>query len=551
MRKQILILAVLSLIIILFLPMPNYSQQHSTLKKWTIMIYLDADNNLEEAGIEDFNELEVIGSSNEVNVVVQIDRIDEYDDSNNDWKGAKRYYVTKDEDTAIINSVELEDLGEVNMGDPATLIDFVLWSIENYPAEHYLLDFWDHGGAWTGVCWDDTDKDYLTLPEIDYALREARKKINKNIDLVLFDACNMGSLEVFYQLRNYVDVAVGSEATVPGDGCPYDKILSFLVDTPAATPEELAAVIVDSYINSYTDGESDPDDVSWATMSAFKLEKFHLLAEQIDQLCMLLSKNAALPPQGYNLQIVDSRNRAETFYTPAPSPFLDIIPNLRTSIIDFYDFGAEINSPRHFRIDERAKLKAREAMKIFDELKLASKHAGAFPDSHGLTIYFPNDKTTQYKEDYGKLAFAEHKYWDEFIECVNYPQNAENIPPTCLILEPKNYEIITAQDYLIKGIAFDVESLRQIQIKIDDGEWQIVEGLEEWHYNWKATQGTHKIYAMSFDGTQYSVEFEIEVEVLESPRAATVPFWIIIAIVVVVLAILYAIIKTRRITKKL
>jgi hypothetical protein len=42
---------------------------------WTFMVFLAADNNLESAGIKDFLEMAAVGSSAEVNIVVQFDRI--------------------------------------------------------------------------------------------------------------------------------------------------------------------------------------------------------------------------------------------------------------------------------------------------------------------------------------------------------------------------------------------------------------------------------------------------------------------------------------------
>ncbi|MEW6069159.1 MAG: clostripain-related cysteine peptidase [Candidatus Thermoplasmatota archaeon] len=548
MKRQILILAVLSLIIIIFTP--TLYSQHPTLRKWTLLIYLDADNNLEEAGIEDINELEMVGSTNDVNVIVQIDRIDEYDTSNGDWKGAKRYYVTKDEDTAIINSVELEDLGEINMGGPTTLIDFVLFGIENYPAEHYLLDFWDHGGSWQGVCWDDTNQgDYLTLSEIEFALSAIRNKSQKNIDIALFDACTMGNTEVFYQLRNYVDIAVGSEASVPGDGCPYNKILEFITSTPSATKEELATKIVELYIESYSDGESDPDDTPSVTMSAFKLKNFDVLAEHVDELCMMLSKKSGLPLQ--NLQIVNSRMNSQQFLVAfVPSPF----PNILSSMIDLYDFCYELT--RQPTIDTSIKSKARDVMKYFEELKVAEAHNDlSYGGAHGLTIYFPNEISTEYRSTYDKIAFAEDKYWNEFIHHVNRVESAKDTPPTCLISEPQQWEIITSEYYQVKGSAFDVESLQQVQIKIDDGEWLAVEGTKEWSYNWQTSSGKHTICARSFDSSrQYSTEFKIGVEVVKGVRAGAPLPWlgigVGIVIAIVTLALLPAIIKRIRATKK-
>jgi hypothetical protein len=41
-------------------------------KKWTVMVFLNAANNLEPYGIEDMNEMEKIGSTRDVNVVVEL-----------------------------------------------------------------------------------------------------------------------------------------------------------------------------------------------------------------------------------------------------------------------------------------------------------------------------------------------------------------------------------------------------------------------------------------------------------------------------------------------
>jgi len=137
----------------------------SGVKSWTFLVYLDADNNLEAAGIDDFNEMEQVGSTDDVNIVVQMDRISGYDTSNGDWTTCRRYYVDQDSDPAVINSTMVEDLGEVNMGDGQTLRQFIEWGVANYPAAQYAIVLWNHGGGWKTLearkpkacCWDDTD----------------------------------------------------------------------------------------------------------------------------------------------------------------------------------------------------------------------------------------------------------------------------------------------------------------------------------------------------------------------------------------------------------
>ncbi|MEM2972044.1 MAG: clostripain-related cysteine peptidase [Candidatus Bathyarchaeia archaeon] len=108
-------------------------------REWTFIVYLDADNDLESAGIKDLNEMETVGSSNSLAIIVQIDRIQGYDSSNGGWTETRRYYVTQDNDMENINSDLVGNMGELNMGDASTLSSFVIWAIQNYPAQHYAL----------------------------------------------------------------------------------------------------------------------------------------------------------------------------------------------------------------------------------------------------------------------------------------------------------------------------------------------------------------------------------------------------------------------------
>lgn len=101
----------------------------SLLGKWTIMVYMCADNNLESAAIADMNELEEAGSTSDVNILVQIDRAKGYDTSNYDWPTTRRYYITPDSnapgspdyDTIVSPMASWDENDtEVNIADPAS-----------------------------------------------------------------------------------------------------------------------------------------------------------------------------------------------------------------------------------------------------------------------------------------------------------------------------------------------------------------------------------------------------------------------------------------------
>ncbi|RKY55765.1 MAG: hypothetical protein DRP96_12065, partial [Candidatus Neomarinimicrobiota bacterium] len=247
---------------------------------WTILVYLDGDNDLEEAAIDDINEMESVILPDGINVIVQIDRIEDYDASNGDWTDTRRYEIVHDSDMYTINSNRVDNnLGELNMGDPQTLADFITWGVEAYPAENYMLIMWNHGGGWrkkslteipgkrteltdpnTGIvkaiCWDETDDgDHLEMLEVKDALNQMTISTGNTFNIMGFDACLMGLMEVAYGVKDYVsDVVVFSQETEPGDGWNYASWLNSLSAAPESDSKTIAGYIVDSYAAFYADG---------------------------------------------------------------------------------------------------------------------------------------------------------------------------------------------------------------------------------------------------------------------------------------------------------
>jgi hypothetical protein len=52
-----------------------------------------------------------------------------------DWPSAKRFFVTQDDDLQRVASGQVGELGVVNMADGHTLVDFISWAMESYPAD--------------------------------------------------------------------------------------------------------------------------------------------------------------------------------------------------------------------------------------------------------------------------------------------------------------------------------------------------------------------------------------------------------------------------------
>jgi hypothetical protein len=206
-------------------------------KEWTVLVYMAGDNDLEPYLVNNLIALEKVGSSPKINVVAELDRGDKPRSPVTKWKGSRRFLVQKSDDPKKITSAPVQDLGDVNMADPAHLSDFVQWGMKNYPAKHYMLIINDHGYGFMGAADDKGSKDTMNLPGLGKAFKEiteqmnrdtvvdgvkdASQKTGKKIDIIGFDACLMGQVEVAYELKDYADLMVASQEVIGSGGWPY------------------------------------------------------------------------------------------------------------------------------------------------------------------------------------------------------------------------------------------------------------------------------------------------------------------------------------------
>ncbi len=488
----------------------------ATAKQWTVMVYMSADNNLEPDGVHDLNEMESVGSTTDVNILAQFDRSPDFDASNGDWTGTKRFYVTKDNDMSTISSQEVADLGEQNMGDPGTFINFTTWAADMYPARQYLVVFWDHGGGWYGVCWDDTDSDYLNLDNVSEGLSGLAEHLGRPVDIVGFDACLMAGIEILYQIRGLCHIAVTSGTTEPNEGWPYNWILPSLAMKPSMTPRDLAVEITNDYVDSYSDGKDDPADTVLATMSAWDMAKAPRLFELWNHVSMRLAMKALT----YNAYIREVRSLTEG-YDPAHVVFLDVT---NYPLYDMYDFCNHFLEPAggpffQYALDPGLKQDLGDFKVAFMVARVAERHGPRYPDGYGLTAYFPSGDNgvvpgtprTQYDARYDSIDFSRALFWDDFLKAYFALENVVNTPPAVTLGGPSNDAALDAGlgTVLVTGTAFDTASVSAVEIRMDNGSWRKAEGgvnYQNWQYRWDIgrLRGTHTVEARATDGTSYS-----------------------------------------------
>jgi len=306
--------------------------------KWTILTYIAAHNNLEDAGIRSWRQICNVGSTKQVMHGVLFDGP----------RGASRY-IFGDPGKELIK----EDFHNFDSGDPDRLIETATWLFQKYPAKNYCLILWSHGTGWqpneiqkiarqarsdtevsvmeadqrsasTGspalfrttlsqilkqpssqraVLFDDGSQHSLDTLELFKVIEKVNEKTGVPLELIGMDACLMASLEVAYQIRNSVHFMIASEELVPAASWPYDVIYGNLKANPNLAGGDLAALITKKYAEYYGMKELSTlgGDI---TKVALNLSKVVEISNALEQLCKnLIAEMETVAPLLWNTQI--------------------------------------------------------------------------------------------------------------------------------------------------------------------------------------------------------------------------------------------------------
>lgn len=389
-------------------------------REWTVMCYFVADDNksadLEAGQVRNLDELSERGSTDQCALLVQMDRSNKTNDflrsryAEPDYAGASRYAVARGKWNPVAK------LGEVNMGDPRTLLDFMQWGARNYPAKHYALIINGHGSgllSWNGagsvsdpqpgrvdlpnlsnfIGYDYTDGDCLTIFELEQVLARFNAPRGRKLDVVALDGCYAGCLEVLYQLRDVTEVFVAAASLVAGHGFRYTAIVEAIAANPAISGAQLGAVMDKTYID-----RADGDYVLGTFLTAGADE----LASAVSELSREMSV------AGREVGRVAIPNLTQF----ANDKYWDLERILRSILTGTTGFAKASNAAQVTAAANRSLAALRNCRSdMWYRGDYAAKKIG------GLSIYWPDKDTyRKYHAFYKATAFAKGALWDEYLD---------------------------------------------------------------------------------------------------------------------------------------
>ena len=280
-------------------------------REWTVMVYIAGDNNLEEAVILDLLEMEQ-GKNDDTEILVFADRSKGYYQDWQNWYGGRLYRIRKDHSLNLeqvysspdatpntVASEMLQELGEIDSGDPKVLEEFVKYAGTYFPARRYAFVGWNHGGGWPLLLQDEGTGHFMSSETFAEALRRGSQALpSGKFDLVLLDMCLMGQLDALYNLRDVTKYTVASAQIVPGLGADYAGFLKFF--RPGVSTREAGKAIVDATIDFYNRHPKE------ASFSLYEMSKITPLVTELNSLTDHLRKDSAQNTYRHTRNISDS-----------------------------------------------------------------------------------------------------------------------------------------------------------------------------------------------------------------------------------------------------
>jgi hypothetical protein len=394
-------------------------------KKITVLNYINGANDLEQYMTLNMNQMETVGTTEDINMVAQYKRISrrtggqDYDVSNGDWDNTRRFVIQRDNDFNTITSPVISQRPDCDMGDYRSLQEFIEWGVKAFPAERYILIIENHGAGWRsqktrsaqspitrGLSYDDVTGNHIDTIEMPDAIDLGRVLPGRKWDVLILDCSLMQMLEVAYEIRGKADWVTGSQESPPGSGYPYDAFLANLARNPAMSSRDFALNVIDETWAEYGSNSN-------ITQSVLDMSKIPAIVPEVDALGSALM--AARTSWGD--QIADARALSERYDYAENKDLVDFCRRLTERPLG--QTTPRVNDSGVINAANRVTAAVRNAVVRY----YAGSNGNA--DSNGLAAFIPTpreyrtidiDQANGFGQRYSRLSIArDAPGWQSFL----------------------------------------------------------------------------------------------------------------------------------------
>ena len=353
----------------------------------------------------------------------------------------------------------IEDLGDVSMVETSTLEDFIKFAKDEYPAEHYILVMWDHGGGIPlGFGYDEIHDGTLT----DVEIAEAIGNCDIQFESIIFNACLMGSLEVAKALDPYTEYIIAAESPTWSSayydiGINYTNFLNYIGDDFTGDAEDYGEYIVRDYMDSIEATQDSMDYYGIDTcMSCIDTDNVDEVLDAYEDFIAALNTRV-FEQDGY-VEYVQFRDDCGSFEG--------------TDSVDLTTLASKYVNCGDTAIESAAS-------KLINEVGncVFTESNNSYTYAHGMTTYAPYLYPEYYNE--GRVSFVTLgysdttiKFYDQFVSKELYILNATSYAGDWYIMPTDAAQIESGNTYDISSLVVDMGDYEAIELF--ESDWEII-----------------------------------------------------------------------------
>ena len=317
----------------------------------------------------DFGQLTSVELGANVKVVVQTGGAARWQNININPNKTQRWLLDQN------GAKEISSVPAINMSTPDNLADFLTFCVTNYPADHTMVLFWDHGGGYSGFGVDENYGSILSMKDLHEALEKSvgYNPANPYFEAIGFDACLMANTDVVNALYGFSKYLLASEETEPGTGWDHEAWLTYLNEHPEANGAQLGKVITDSYMDASNGAFSDLGYVSAGTFSVLEMNEAKAACDAYADFMQAVLREAIKNPAV--ISEISAAAKRSVFF--AGSAY---------NIYNLIDLGLFMDKVTGTAADKAANVSAHLRKAV-----LYHRGSSYLKEAQGLSVYFPAD----------------------------------------------------------------------------------------------------------------------------------------------------------------
>lgn len=374
-----------------------------------LMLHLAGDNSLSSYIAANIDDIAEAGLPSGTQILIQADfPID----------GMKRLMISGKK------VVELVAAGPVDSSSGAVIADFVAWSRRVFPARSYSLVISSHSDGWkssaglrSSLITDNSAESTGSPIEIAAYIEGANKTFDgkdRPLELLIFDACSMGTIEIAWQFRKCAAYTLFSQAFVPATGLPYKKIIEAIgiAGIEKLSSEAIGKLICDEYRKKYIDSTINLP----ATISLIKNSALDLFMTRLKAYFTKIYAGRDL----YATVLANLRDSLEVVSEEGAKKY--VVQAFEKA--DYRDLKSLVSHAANPMPD--VKFETENLLREFPSLILAEYHSKShFPGANGMSITFPdrltwlNDYVGPSPSKYFFLDFNLVTIWPALLAAIN------------------------------------------------------------------------------------------------------------------------------------